>query len=243
MSKAKPATKPSITATATPTQEAYAELQAAYDFYNGELFGGSLPPCLITLQRKGKKVMGYYSATRFAHRSEERHTDEIAMNPLHFKTKNVVEVLQTLAHEMCHLWQQHCGTPSRKAYHNKQWAEKMEAIGLMPSSTGQVGGDKTGQHMADYVIAGAAFEVATAKLLKQGFRLSWYDRAADIPAPTPTGEGNGEGGEGDGEGEDTATPSGKRIKFTCPKCRANAWGKGSLNLICGTCETAFQPAA
>ena len=119
----------------------------------------------------------------------------------------------------------------------------MEAIGLMPSSTGQVGGDKTGQHMGDYVMAGAAFEVATAKLLKQGFRLSWYDRAADIPAPTPTGEGNGEGGEGDGEGEDTATPSGKRIKFTCSKCKANAWGKGSLNLICGACETPFQPAA
>ena len=72
-------------------------------------------------------------------------------------------------------------------------------------------------------------EVATATLIKQGFRLSWYDRAADIPDPAPEGNGSGDG-EGDGEGEDPTTPSGKRIKFTCPKCNVNAWGKGSLNL-------------
>lgn len=227
---------------ATPTHEAYAELQQAYDFFNAQLFNGELPPCLITLQRKGKKVMGYYSATRFAHRTEtERHTDEIAMNPLHFKTMNVVEVLQTLVHEMCHLWQFHCGTPSRKSYHNKEWAAKMEAIGLMPSSTGQPGGNKVGQSMGDYVIAGGAFEHAATQLISQGFRLSWYDRAADIPEPTPPGEGDGDGADGDGEAEEPATPSGKRVKFTCPKCNANAWGKGSLKLVCGTDGATFIP--
>lgn len=242
MTKPSKTPNPTATAAATPTHEAYSELQAAYDFYNGAVFDGGLPPCLITLQRKGKKVMGYYSATRFAHRSEARQTDEIAMNPLHFKTKNVVEVLQTLVHEMCHLWQQHHGQPPRKAYHDKQWSAKMEAIGLMPSDTGAVGGKKTGQRMGDYVVAGGAFEVATAALIKQGFRLSWYDRAADIPDPAPEGSGSGDG-EGDGEGEDPTTPSGKRIKFTCPKCHVNAWGKGSLNLICGACSVSFEAAA
>ena len=94
--------------------------------------------------------------------------------------------------------------------------------------------------MSDYVITGGAFETTTATFIKQGFRLSWYDRAADIPEPAPQGEGNG---EGDGEAEEPTTPSGKRIKFTCPKCKANAWGKGTLHLICGTCETAFEAAA
>ena len=31
-----------------PTEEAYAELRSAYDFFNAELFAGRLPACLIT---------------------------------------------------------------------------------------------------------------------------------------------------------------------------------------------------
>src|SRR6266852_3158095 len=36
----------------TPTEQAYTELQHAYDFFNTRLFDGHLPPCLITMQRK-----------------------------------------------------------------------------------------------------------------------------------------------------------------------------------------------
>jgi hypothetical protein len=36
-----------------PTQETYSALQTAYEHFNRELFGGALPECLITLQRKG----------------------------------------------------------------------------------------------------------------------------------------------------------------------------------------------
>ena len=43
---------------------------------------------------------------------------------------------------------------------------------------------------------------------------------------------------------DEATPaptaSGKRVKFTCPGCRANAWGKAQLKLICGACQEPFR---
>ena len=35
---------------ATPTEQAYSELQHAYDVFNTRLFAGQLPPCLITMQ-------------------------------------------------------------------------------------------------------------------------------------------------------------------------------------------------
>ena len=47
-----------------PTDEAYAELQQAYDHFNGALFNGALPQCLITLQRE-KRTCGYFSPERF----------------------------------------------------------------------------------------------------------------------------------------------------------------------------------
>nr|WP_025465377.1 SprT-like domain-containing protein [Acinetobacter baumannii] len=88
----------------------------------------------------------------------------------------LLEVLQTLVHEMVHAWQFHFGKPGRRGYHNKEWADKMEAIGLMPSSTGKPGGARTGEKMADYAIPGGLFMQATDKLLTQDFKISWLDR-------------------------------------------------------------------
>lgn len=67
-----------------PTEEAYAELQAAYDFYNDHLFASQerLPACLITYQRE-KRTMGYFSQARFIRRDGIK-ADEIAMNPDYF---------------------------------------------------------------------------------------------------------------------------------------------------------------
>jgi hypothetical protein len=202
----------------TPTLEAYGELQTAYDHYNRLLFHDALPPCLITLHRESHRVLGYFSHKRFVRLSDGRTaTDEIAMNPLHFAGRSVEAVLSTLTHEMVHLWQAHLGKPSRKEYHNKEWAEKMKSIGLQPSDTGESGGKEAGQKMNHYITAGGAFERATAELLQSGFALSWADAAILDKVAKPK-------------------KSGTRVKYTCPDCGANAWGKDGLHLICADCD-------
>lgn len=52
----------------------------------------------------------------------------------------------------------------------------MESIGLMPSSTGQPGGARTGDCMADYAVEGGLFLIACQELMTAKFKLSWYDR-------------------------------------------------------------------
>lgn len=84
-----------------PTAKTYAELRLAYEHFNATLFGGQLPDCLLTLQRE-KRTYGYFSAARFGNR-EGQTTDEIAMNPEYFAVIPLIEILQTLVHEMCHL--------------------------------------------------------------------------------------------------------------------------------------------
>jgi len=167
-----------------PTEVAYTEFQAAYDHYNAALFDSTLKPCLISIQRQASSY-GYYSRNRFVHRDGSSMTDEIALNPEYFGVVPLLEILQTLVHEMAHAWQHQKGTPSRRAYHNLEWANKMEAIGLMPSVTGQPGGRRTGEKMADYMIQGGRFHVATKALLATGFQVSWHDRrtAKTVIAP------------------------------------------------------------
>lgn len=156
-----------------PTTQVHQALQFAYDFFNQSLFFGKLPPCLISLQRKAK-TQGYFSFRRFI--SEDgRYTDEIALNPEFFGVLPVLDTLSTLVHEMCHLWQQHFGKPGRRGYHNKEWADKMEAIGLMPSDTHKPGGKRTGEHMGDYILEDGLFMQAARHLLKTEFSIHWYD--------------------------------------------------------------------
>ena len=64
----------------------------------------------------------------------------------------------------------------RRGYHNKEWADFMEAIGLMPSSTGAPGGARTGDKMADYAIEGGRFLEAYESLMTDDYRISWMDR-------------------------------------------------------------------
>jgi len=206
---------------ADPTRAEYAALATAYDFFNMELFEGSLPHCLITLQRK-HGMMGYFSPERFEGRDEAERTDEIALNPATFATSSDTDILSTLVHEQVHLWQQHFGQPGRGRYHNGEWADKMEALGLMPSNTGKPGGKRTGQRMTHFVIEGGRFDLACKKLLATGFRINWQSRET----------------ESGGGGSPKKDPS--KIKFTCPVCGLNAWAKTGAAIRCGNDGTQLQ---
>jgi predicted SprT family Zn-dependent metalloprotease len=193
----------------------YAHLDAAFEHFNRELFGGQLPPCLITMQRR-RQALGYFSGSRFASVSDPQEiADEIALNPVHFAELPLAETLDTLVHEMCHLWQHHFGKPSRSGYHNKQWAAKMREVGLIPSDTGQPGGKETGQRVSDYPEPGGRFERACTAYLATNAAILYHDRA------------------GDGTRKKKAA---SKTKYTCPVCELNAWAKPGVYLVCGDCE-------
>ena len=208
-----------------PTREAYSELQEAYDFFNKSLFNGRLPFCLITLQRQSRSY-GYYSPKRFAHTSmKKQKTDEIAINPEHINAKDVSKVLSTLVHEMVHLEQQHFGTPSRAGYHNTEFAAMMERVGLVTSDTGKLGGKRTGQNMSHYIKAEGPFDQACCKLLAKGFQISWGDDISKNEKIAPDGD-----------------KSRGKLKYFCPSCAINAWGKAELHLVCGECDEVLEVA-
>jgi predicted SprT family Zn-dependent metalloprotease len=198
-----------------PTAE-YDAFDKAFDFFNSELFGGQLPLVMITLNRKGR-YGGYFAPERFGSRlADGERTDEIALNSDYFEGKDDKWILSILVHEMAHLWQQHFGDPSRGGYHNKAWGAQMDSLGLVPSSTGEPGGKRTGQRVSHYVIEGGAFDKACNVLLTAGFQLGWQSRKTER--------------NGGGKSKD-------KVKYTCPNCGTNLWGKSGLIPLCGECLT------
>lgn len=205
---------------------AYSELQVAYDFFNRELFDGRLPPALITLSRAHKNAKGYYWGERFARRDGEEVIDEIALNPstLTMLDRDDRDILSTLVHEMTHLEQKHFGKAPKGGYHDVAWGKLMDAVGLEPTSTGAAGGKRTGTKVTHMIVDGGRFDVACAKLLKDGFVIPYMDRKFS-----------------DAEQERAKKKTQSKTKFCCPTCDAAAWGKPTLQVVCGDCEEVMEP--
>jgi hypothetical protein len=203
----------------TPVE--YQGLQHAYDHFNTALFAGSLPveTIFITYQRKARSF-GYFAPKRFSGRVGDAISHELALNPDAFIGQTEQQICQTLVHEMAHVWQHVEGTPGARGYHNKEWAAKMKAIGLQPSSTGMVGGKETGQRMQDYILPNGPFTKAYDQLAKTGWKLNWQSAARD--------------------GQKPGTNS--KTKFTCPSCQQNVWGKPDVRVTCTACEIEMPPA-
>lgn len=234
-----------------PTLDIYQKLLASYNFFNQELFAGKLPDCVLTFQRE-KNVMGYYSPGRWANGAKDI-VDEIAINPAYLANRPLVELFQTLVHEQCHAWQKHFGTPSRACYHNSEWADKMESVGLIPSHTGGPEGRRTGQKMGDYPEEGGIFITKCQALLQGPNIFNWVDLRAEGKPLTGPGTLSADCPI-DVQAllqtpiiqllppmqqklvHDRQTVSKQKIKYTCTCCKINVWGKSNLKIECMDCQ-------
>ena len=215
------------------TSSEYAVFENAYEYFNKELFDNELPGVLITLQRKSQNV-GMFRRGSFKDRQDHSQVvDEIAINPDAYVNLPDIEAWQALVHEMCHQWQFHIGKPSRKSYHNKQWAQKMESLGLIPSDTGSPGGSKVGQTMYDYVDPDGDFRRCAQQLRKTGVIIQLQSSNEDKFVGRTLED---QLRETEMRQAGVKKNRSNRCKYSCPSCNMNVWGKPELKIICGSCK-------
>ena len=218
-----------------PTEEQYGAYQKMYDYFNERLFEPNLPQCLFSFSRG--PFIAFFSPKSWY--KEENEIHEISINPDHIGVMPVEEIAASLVHEMCHLWQATApnGKPSRKSYHNKQWAKKMESVGLIPSDTGKPGGKKTGQHMLDYPQGEGPF-IQAYQAMPECNKLPWMHKIPfyillELGLITPEEAGINTIRE-------VRTVKNKH-KYSCG-CGTNVWGKPGLEkyLFCTKCNQRFH---
>lgn len=224
-----------------PSSQFYGLLQYIFEHYNKELFKGSIKDCMIVITRKSS-TMGHYSFQRW-YQETGGATDELAINPTKFHKYPLIEICQTIVHEMCHAWQFHYGKPSSCGYHNKEWAAKMEKLGLMPSSTGRPGGKKTGSKVSDYPIQGGLFLQSSEILMNSDVfadlfyeinpaligmfteDLPLYDQIKNLTLVENQLEGKPKQNK-------------NKVKYSC-SC-SNVWGKPGLHIHCKKCNEDYK---
>ncbi len=225
---------------AQPTAELFAAYRAQFVYLNRTLFGGELPECVLNFSRHARSY-GFFAPGRWRHVEGTRTTHELSLNPDYLATRTPREVASTFVHELCHLWQEVCGKPPRRCYHDWEFARKMESVGLMTSTTGAPGGKRVGQSMTHYIIEGGPFDVAFQNM-PADCQLPW--RALGVPTATPKTRKGGTEADGEGDGEQGSVPTaGKKDASKTPyQCTCSRmWGKPGLDATCNLCGDDFKP--
>jgi predicted SprT family Zn-dependent metalloprotease len=228
-------------------------LDDLYDFYNRKLFDALLPNCIVNMSRHAGSC-GFFASKQWrgGEKGKERVVHEISLNP-DYLDRPFAEWHSTLVHEMVHLWQEDFGHTSRAAYHSQKWAGKMEQVGLIPSSTGEPGGKRTGQAMSHYIDPKGMFNRVFKGLGKrslEALRLKYLPAYAYSVPVQKKKRGNKDGGGEDGTaaGDNRGLRRGEgaaeekytsKKKYTCP-CGNNVLGRPGLKVICGDCGEEFE---
>jgi predicted SprT family Zn-dependent metalloprotease len=213
-----------------PTMAQFAAFQAMFAHFNRTLFRGELPPVFLNFSRHfSARTLAFYAPKRWTLADGSNVIiDEISLNPRYLDSTAPRDYAAAFVHELVHMWQHHFGTPSG-SYHNREWSQKMLDVGLEPldAKTGQP--SMSAPRMGHRVVEGSRFAGAFERLPSAAL-LPWSCVEAHVGNPRKD-DGEGKNGE-EGEGEERAPKSRNKVKFTCPVCECNAWGKPGLRLLC-----------
>ncbi len=128
----------------------HSELTRAFAFFNRRFWAGKLPVPVFAFfcqPPKGQRL-GHFCARRW-HAPDGTLRDEIVIYADLALCLGMQAILETLLHEMVHVWQEHFGR--RGAVHNAQWHTEAARVGLLTQ----------GPH--GFTTAGPAFLAAVAE--------------------------------------------------------------------------------
>ena len=94
--------------------------------FNREFFDGELPPAAISFESDDVRRLGWYLLKPDGVALNFR----ININTKHLASGDQVDVLETLLHEMLHLWEHIGGRVKGGRYHTKKFRDKAEALGI-----------------------------------------------------------------------------------------------------------------
>lgn len=206
-----------------PTSEQAVALQNALEHFNVELFDGALDTgeLMVVFTRNPHIIGGYFSPEKWED-DDGNPIHEIAINSNIMLHADPVKLFGILVHELSHYRQWKFGKPTRNGYHNQEWCEFAEEIGL-ECYDAQGNRTKSSQNVETRITKDGLTEAAIAELPEEA--LLPFTARPEPDAPTPSG-----GGSGGGSGK--APKAGRRSKYTCPYCGINMWAKTGIKVLC-----------
>ncbi|BAZ51128.1 hypothetical protein NIES4103_37510 [Nostoc sp. NIES-4103] len=187
------------------------ELNKIYIYLNRYLFENKLEDDIVLVLSYKLKTEGLFLHDKWDG-SEQKTYHEISIDE-NLLNENQEYWLAVLVHQMVHLWQyMHGRNKPPKHYHNEEFVNKMEGIGLKINS---------GYSNEQSINTDGEFQQVVQKLIDNEKELLLLKpRNAQVQLAT--------------------SKNGKKFKYSCPDCNVSVWGKFGLSIDCGVCKKSME---
>ena len=197
-------------------------LEKLFNKLNADFFNGELETPIITIQSTPRAYGHYSLSPLWEVKDGAKHEINIGAGTL---DRPIEEVVATLLHEMCHMWNdtvlnvQDCSGSSKK-YHNKAFRDACLSHGLNCYRSEKYGWShaEPSDMLVEWILDNNVQEIMMCRNEPYGIRIAGGSATANGGAAT------------------TGTASkGHSIRYKCPICAQLARTTKTARLICGDC--------
>lgn len=227
--------------------ELYGKLQNVIDLIESEFFTGKgkqeIPELVFAVNNQCKScVTAFVQADALYDKSNNTKLQYLALNPKYFNRSNA-EILATICHELCHVYENQYVHITRNGYHDRIWENLMLDCGLKP-----VYMNKSKTSVSTKIIEGGEFEKFVTKFTEQKsedfFNIVEYSQDIEKKTLATLGLSDVNIMEDIPRADNADKPIKKydrnKIKYVCPSCDAKVWGKRGLSILCNDCGEDFE---
>lgn len=222
------------------TEILYNKVQTAIDEIEKEFFTSKgkneIPNVIMAIDNHCRDcVLAYIQTNTLYDRSDKQKLQYFGINPKHFD-RPLEEVLATIAHEICHVYEHAYIHIPRHGYHDKQWEALLNDCGLKAVYLNK---SKTsvGTEIPENSPFRSFVESFKEKYDKDGmyFNVVSYSSKYDNDR-----ENDGDDTKADNADKPVKQYNRNKIKYVCPSCSCKVWGKPNLNILCLDCNETLE---
>lgn len=196
------------------------------------------PPFALAINDRCRRSVGaYVCSNSLFDTSKGKRVQYLALNPRYFKD-GAGKILQTLVHELCHVYENAYIHVPRGGYHDRQWADLMRDCGLEPAYL-----NRSRTAVNQTVIEGGEFGKFLDEFERDNpgyFTLVEYTvgTVEDYRRSNPDEEVDGEDARADNADKPLKRYNRNKTKYVC-SCGNKVWGKAGLHVRCEDCTEEF----
>lgn len=199
-----------------------------------------IPDVFFTLNNRcNTLVTAYVTSNSLYNKENKKVVHYLGINPK-WLNREVREILATICHELCHIYEDTYIHIPRGGYHDKQWEELMLGCGLKPVYI-----NKAKTSVATQIIEDGEFDSFvnsfTEEFGEDYFNLVEYSTEIEKQLRKDV-EGTEEDNDipkADNADKPIKKYNRNKIKYVCPSCDCKLWGKAGLDIYCNTCDCDF----
>lgn len=228
------------------SEELYKKIQKVIDELDNTFFSGkgkqNIPELVFAINNQVRScVTAFVAPDSLYDKVNNKKLQYLGINPKHLN-RDISEILATICHELCHIYENAYIHIPRGGYHDKQWAELMTECGLTPVFL-----NKSKTAVSTRITEGGEFETFVKSFREENgedyFNIVEYSLEIEHKTKVALGIEDDDSEDDTPKADNADKPIKKynrnKVKYECESCGAKVWGKAGLWIRCKNCSYDF----